>query len=155
MDNIEPDAPQPQVVDPRALAVALIDISSDVRRKSHEGTKVPLLPNGVLDILRVIEDHPGITVAEVASRLDRQLSNVSTQLRELVARGLVTRTRDAADKRYVTLHPTTESLRIKTLLEAAWAGALAGAASELLPAEQAQIQESLPALQRLASILGD
>ena len=93
-------------VDHRALAVALLDISSDVRRKSHEDTGVRPLSNGVLEILRVIESHPGITVAEVASRLGRQFSNVSVQLRELVAAGLVTRTRDAADKRYVVLHPT-------------------------------------------------
>lgn len=53
----------------------------------------------------------------VAARLGRQLSNVSSHLRELVALGLVTRARDASDKRYVALHPTPESVRIKTLLE--------------------------------------
>jgi DNA-binding MarR family transcriptional regulator len=109
----------------------------------------------VLEILRVIENHPGITVADVASRLGRQLSNVSVQLRELVAAGLVTRTRDAADKRYVALHPTAESQRIKALLEGAWAEALSSASSRLLPEERDQIAASLPALQRLASILGE
>jgi DNA-binding MarR family transcriptional regulator len=142
-------------VDHRALAVALLDISSDVRRKSLEGTGFPPLSNGLLEMLRVIEDHPGITVAELASRLGRQFSNVSTQLRELVALNLVTRTRDVADKRYVTLHPTDESLRIKTLLEAAWAEALAGAMAQLSPLEQSRIQASLPALQRLAAVIGD
>jgi DNA-binding MarR family transcriptional regulator len=141
-------------VDHRGLAVALMDLSSDVRRKSHEGTGVLPLPNGAVEILRVIEGNPGITVAEVASRLNRQLSNVSAQLRELVARGLVTRTRGTADKRYVTLHPTEESLRIKNVLETAWAEALEDGISQLLPAEQARIQECLPALQRLASLLG-
>ena len=125
MENTQPGAVQGHAVDHRRLAVALIDISSDVRRKSHENAGIPLLPNGMLDIMRVIESHPGITVAEVAARLDRQFSNVSTQLRELVARGLVTRVRDAVDKRYVTLHPTEESQRIRTLLETAWAEALA------------------------------
>ena len=108
-------------MDHRALAVSVIDISSDIRRKSLNDTGVRPLSNGVLEILRVIESHPGITVAEVASRLGRQFSNVSVQLRELVAAGLVTRIRDAADKRYVALHPTAESQRIKALLEGAWA----------------------------------
>ena len=80
---------------------------------------------------------------------------MSAQLRELVALGLVTRTRDAADKRYVVLHPTPEALRIRTVLEGAWAEALASASSKLLPAERAQIAASLPALERLASILAD
>lgn len=142
-------------VDHRALAVSVIDISSDVRRKTLNDTGVKPLPNGVLEILRVIESHPGITVAEVATRLGRQFSNVSVELRELVAAGLVTRTRDTADKRYVVLHPTEESLRIKALLEGAWADALASASSRLLPEEREQISASLPALQRLASILAE
>jgi DNA-binding MarR family transcriptional regulator len=137
----------------RALAVALLDISSAVRRKSHENTGFSDLPNGVLEILRVIEGEPGITVAEVATRLGRQISNVSTQLRELDARGLITRTRDPADKRYVTLHPTEESQRIKNLLEGIWAEELDAATLQLLPEERVSIQASLLALQRLADVL--
>lgn len=153
MENVGSGEGSAPAVDHRALAVAILDISADVRRKSHEDTGVRPLPNGLLEILRVIENHPGITVAEVASRLGRQFSNVSVQVRELVTGNLVTRTRDAADKRYVTLHPTAESQRIKTLLEGAWADSLAAASSRLLPAERAQIEASLPALQRLAAIL--
>ena len=144
-----------RAVDHRALAVSVIDISSDIRRKSLNDTGVRPLPNGALEILRVIESSPGITVAEVAARLGRQFSNVSVQLRELVAAGLVTRVRDAADKRYVALHPTAESRRIKALLEGAWAEALATASSWLLPEEREQIAASLPALQRLASLLAE
>jgi DNA-binding MarR family transcriptional regulator len=155
MEKVEGDAHHSQAGDDhRALAVALIDISTAVRRKSHEVTGIPPLPNGMLEILRVIENHPGTTVAEVAARLNRQFSNVSTQLRELVAHGLVTRARNETDKRYVTLHPTPESMRIKTLMETAWANALADAASQLQPAEQKRFRAALPELQRLASVLG-
>ena len=155
METTEGGTARKAVEDNRDLAVALIDISSDVRRKSHENSGVPLLPNGMVDIMRVIEAHPGITVAEVASRLDRQFSNVSTQLRELVARGLVTRRRDEADKRYVTLHPTDESQRIRIMLETAWAETLGTAAARLHPGEQEQIAASLPALQRLAALINE
>ena len=155
MESIGAGEALDKAVDHRALAVAVIDISADVRRKSHNDTGVRPLSNGVLEILRVIESHPGITVADVAARLGRQFSNVSVQLRELVAAGLVTRIRDAADKRYVALHPTAESQRIKALLEGAWAEALESASSRLLPEEREQIAASLPALQRLASILSE
>lgn len=144
-----------EAVDHRALAVALLDISADVRRKSHEDTGVRPLPNGAVDILRVVEASPGITVAEVAARLGRQFSNVSVQLRELVAANLVTRMRDPSDKRYVTLHPTEESQRIRAILENSWAGVLAASASKLLPGEQQQLAASLPALQRLAGFLAE
>lgn len=155
MASVDPPEQQTDPAAHRDLAVAILDVSFEVRRKSHEGTGVLPLSSGLLDIVRVIERHPGITVAEVAARLGRQLSNVSAQLRELVALGLVTRTRDSADKRYVVLHPTPEALRIRTVLEGAWAEALASASSRLLPAERAQIAASLPALERLASILAE
>lgn len=155
MESVRADEGPVKAVDQRALAVSVIDISADIRRKSLNDTGVRPLSNGVLEILRVIESHPGITVAEVAARLGRQFSNVSVQLRELVAAGLVTRTRDAADKRYVALHPTPESQRIKALLEGAWADALAAASSRLLPEEREQIAASLPALQRLAALLAE
>ena len=155
MESVGADEGPVKAVDHRALAVSVIDISSDIRRKSLNDTGVRPLSNGVLEILRVIESRPGITVAEVAARLGRQFSNVSVQLRELVAAGLVTRIRDAADKRYVALHPTAESQRIKALLEGAWAEALASASSRLLPEEREQIAASLPALQRLASLLAE
>ncbi|MGO4492178.1 MarR family transcriptional regulator, partial [Arthrobacter sp. 2YAF22_2] len=73
----------------------------------------------------------------------------------LVAAGLVTRVRDAADKRYVALYPTAESQRIKTLLEGAWAQALSAASSRLSPEEHRQLAASLPALQRLAFLLAE
>ena len=140
-------------IDSRELAVALMDISADVRRKSHEGTGVPALSNAAFDIVRVVESNPGITVAELATRLGRQLSNVSTQLKELVIRGLITRKHDPADKRFVALHPTTESLGIKTVLETAWSDALGTAASQLTDEERMQLQASVPALRHLAEIL--
>jgi DNA-binding MarR family transcriptional regulator len=139
----------------RDLAVAILNISFEVHRKSHEGTGVLPLSSGLLDIIRVIERHPGITVAELAARLGRQLSNVSAQLREVVALGLVTRSRDASDKRYVVLHPTPESQRIRAVLEGAWAEALESAGSRLLPAEREQLAASLPALERLAGFLSE
>jgi DNA-binding MarR family transcriptional regulator len=153
MDHTKPRRQEEAPLDARDFAVAVLDISFEVRRKSHEGTGVLPLSSGVLDVIRVIERHPGITVAEVAARLGRQLSNVSSQLRELVALGLVTRARDASDKRYVALHPTPESVRIKTLLEGAWADTLAAAGSQLQPGEREQLAAALPALQRLASVL--
>lgn len=150
MDNAEQAgrAPEPEHLQ---LAAAMIDISEHIRRTSHEETGYQPLPNGMLSILRTVENHPGITVAELATRLDRQFSNVSTQLKDLVSRGLVTRNRDAADKRFVALHATPEAQRIKTLFESSWADALAEATARLPRAEQDQLLDIAPILARLAS----
>lgn len=137
----------------RELAAALVDVSEHIRRSAHEATGYQPLPNGMLDILRVIEVNPGITVAEVAARLDRQLSNVSTQLKDLFGRGLVTRNRDSTDKRYVTLHTTAEAAHIKEVLESSWAEALETVAQRLPPAEQRELLLSEPHLARLAALI--
>ena len=156
MENNKPGTLLEGAVDLRQLAVALIDISSDVRRKSHEDAGVPLLPNGMVDIMRVIEAHPGITVAEVAARLNRQFSNVSTQLRELVARGLVTRIRDAGRQalRHAAPHPGIGNAS-GPFWKPMWADTLGAAAGKLRPEEKEQIAASLPALQRLAALIGE
>lgn len=137
----------------RELAAAVVDISEHIKRSAHEATGYRPLPNGMLDILRVIEANPGITVAQVASRLDRQLSNVSTQLKDLVGRGLVTRNRDSSDKRYVTLHTTAEAERIKNVIESSWADALATASQPLPSGERNRLRELGPTLTHLASHL--
>lgn len=139
----------------RELAVALVDIVSDVRRRAHADSGHPALPTGMLEILRVIEDRPGITVAEVADRLGRQVSNVSTQLRELVARGLVTRERAAGDRRVVALDVTADARRIKRELEDIWGSAVGDAAAGLSAEERERMLEALPALQALAARLGE
>lgn len=137
----------------RELAAAVVDISEHIKRSAHEATGYQPLPNGMLDILRVIEANPGITVAQVASRLDRQLSNVSTQLKDLVGRGLVTRNRDSSDKRYVALHTTAEAERIKNVIESSWADALATASQPLPSGERDRLRELGPTLAHLASHL--
>jgi DNA-binding MarR family transcriptional regulator len=152
MENA-PVTAESRPVDSLELAVAFMDISAGVRRKSQEATGVPALSNAAFDIVRVIEGNPGITVAELATRLGRQLSNVSTQLKELVVRGLVTRKHDPADKRFVALHPTDESLDIKTVLETAWSDTLGRAAAQLTDDEREQLRSSAPALRHLAEIL--
>lgn len=86
-------------------AVALVDIGTEIRRRAHEQADFPELPNGALETLRVIEPNRGIGVAGIADILGRQVSNVSTQLRELVARDVVRRDRGEEDRRQVALFP--------------------------------------------------
>ncbi|GAA1359497.1 MarR family winged helix-turn-helix transcriptional regulator [Arthrobacter rhombi] len=137
----------------RELAAALVDTSEHIKRAAQEATGYRPLPNGMFDILRVIEANPGITVAQVASRLDRQFSNVSTQLKNLADRGLVTRNRDSSDKRYVTLHATAGAERIKNVIETSWADALATASLPLSSEERNRLRELGPTLALLASHL--
>lgn len=140
-------------VDARALASTLLDLMTDFRRRWHDAAGHDPLPPGMIEIMRVIEKNPGITVAGVAARLGRQVSNVSAQLRELDARALITREKDPSDKRYVTLHATPEAIAVRASLEAALADELRAAMAGLTAGDARTLAKSVPALQHLSALL--
>jgi DNA-binding MarR family transcriptional regulator len=62
--------------------------------------------------LDVIDQRPGLTAGELAEAVGLSRGAVTTALDRLEARGFVTRTRDADDRRRVTLKPTAEANRL-------------------------------------------
>jgi DNA-binding MarR family transcriptional regulator len=137
----------------RELAVLLHDLSDAFRCDRSDQVHPPGLPATGWEAMRAIVASPGITVAQLAVTLDKQVSNISGLIRELIARGLVTRHQEAADRRYVYLYPTDAAIRDKDLQEARWGrhlhAALAGA-----PAEDVErLLSAVPTLRMLASAL--
>ncbi|GLW59460.1 MarR family transcriptional regulator [Kitasatospora phosalacinea] len=66
----------------------------------------PGLPEGQLALLRLVEEHVGITVREAAEVLLMKPNNVSALVSQLTEKGLLERRQDADDKRVAHLHPT-------------------------------------------------
>jgi DNA-binding MarR family transcriptional regulator len=62
--------------------------------------------------LDVIDQRPGLTAGELAEAVGLSRGAVTTALDRLERRGLVTRSRDADDRRRVTLRPTEEAGRL-------------------------------------------
>jgi DNA-binding MarR family transcriptional regulator len=113
----------------------------------------PGLPPAEVDLLRVVERRPGITVAAAAERLRVAPNTVSTRVAHLVGAGLLERRQGVEDRRQGTLHLTAETeARL-----AAWAEHRSAVMGELVarltPAERATITEALPALQHLRRLL--
>jgi DNA-binding MarR family transcriptional regulator len=137
----------------RELAVLLHDLSDAFRCDRSDQAQPPTLPAAGWEAMRAIVGTPGITVAQLAVTLDKQVSNISGLVRELTARGLVTRRQDAADRRYSYLYPTDAAIRDKDLLETTW-GRHLHAALEAAPAEDAErLLSTIPTLRTLASTL--
>jgi DNA-binding MarR family transcriptional regulator len=61
--------------------------------------------------LDVIDQRPGLTAGELATAVGLSPGAVTTAIDRLEDRGLVTRTRDSADRRRVTLELTPEAKR--------------------------------------------
>ena len=67
-------------------------------------------------VLRALWEREGITHRELAQRLGLMETSVLEMVRALEGDGLVTRTRDAEDRRKVRIHLTAEGRRIEPLL---------------------------------------
>jgi DNA-binding MarR family transcriptional regulator len=151
-----PDATATPVPDDRSvreLAVLLHDLSDAFRCDRSDQVHPPALPAAGWEAMRAIVACPGTTVCQLAVTLDKQVSNISGLVRELVARGLVTRQQEGADRRYAYLYPTEAAIRGKDLLEGKW-GRHLQAALDATPAEDAELLVSaIPTLRSLASAL--
>ncbi|GAA4696210.1 hypothetical protein GCM10023215_37750 [Pseudonocardia yuanmonensis] len=113
----------------------------------------PGLPTAEVDLLRVVERDPGITVAAAAERLRVAPNTVSTRVTHLVRAGLLDRRPGVADRRQATLYLTA----VTEARFAAWAEHRSAVLDELvgrlLPEERAAITAALPALRHLRRLL--
>lgn len=131
------------------LTDVIMSLRRVLRRRLRERNPDLRLPPGQFELLRVVEDHPGIGINAAARRLHLAENSVSTLVNHLVASGHLLRARDPADGRAVRLHVTGEAgarlqdwrARRRLLVEDAYAR---------VPAEGREaISRALPALSRL------
>ncbi|WP_028924056.1 MarR family winged helix-turn-helix transcriptional regulator [Pseudonocardia acaciae] len=124
-----------------------------VRRRLRGTVPGPALSGAQLELLRFVETEPGTGVAAAARALRLAGNSVSTLVNQLVARGLLDREVDPADRRAVRL-VLTDAAASRL---AAWRAArseLVGAALDRLPADdRAAVRAALPALRRLLAEL--
>jgi DNA-binding MarR family transcriptional regulator len=137
----------------RELAVLLHDLSDAFRCDRTDHVPPPALPVAGWEAMRAIVASPGITVAQLAVTLDKQVSNISGLVRELIARGLVTRHQDAADRRYAYLYPTDAAIRDKDLLEAKWGRHLQAVLAAAPPEDAEHLLSAVPTLRTVAEAL--
>jgi DNA-binding MarR family transcriptional regulator len=136
--------------DLRRLAVALHDLSRTVRQAQSTQPGPPRLPPTEFELMRYVAAHPGTSVGAAAEGLDLRQSNVSAAVRGLVARGLVERAPDAADRRVTRLRPTELAEQHKDPVESGWARTLGAALAHLDPEDAAAVRAAAGPLSRLA-----
>lgn len=136
----------------RALPQVLGPFSRVARRAVRRGFPRPL-PDAQVSVLRTVEAAPGIGTAAVADRLQVAPNTVSTLVGELVAAGLLVRTRSETDRRATSLS-LTDHARAELLLWSEHRDRVLTAALEQLTAvERAALAEALPAVRRLLEVL--
>ncbi|WBB56695.1 MarR family winged helix-turn-helix transcriptional regulator [Verrucosispora sp. WMMD573] len=132
------------------LGAALSDLHRVLRRRAIQRTGRAALPDAQVEVLRLVQRQPGISVREAAERLGTAANTVSTLVGELTAAGLLRRDRDPADRRTVRLTLTDVAYERIAAYGQYRRELLATALDALDATDQERLRAAVPALCRLA-----
>ncbi|HEY4455456.1 MAG TPA: MarR family transcriptional regulator [Pseudonocardiaceae bacterium] len=126
-----------------------------VRRRivPPEPVPEPRLRGAQVELLRVVEQEPGIGVAAAAKVLRMAANSVSSLVNQLAVAGLLLRETDELDRRAIQLH-LTEAAQVR--LDAwrrARARVVGAGVARLSPADRAALTRALPAIRTLMANL--
>lgn len=135
------------------LAHLILHVGRLVRARTPSGEDVVALTETERTVMRLVDLHPGSAPSEIARRARLQRTNVSTALRALEDKGMVTRT--AAAGRGIVVRPSERAVANLRILRTAWARDLGGVIGDELDAVK-QCNELLRRLEeRLTAVEQD
>jgi DNA-binding MarR family transcriptional regulator len=105
------------------LADLILNVGRLVRALTPEGPHVIPLNETERQVMRVVDLYPGAAPSEIARRTRLQRTNVSTALRSLEDKGMISRT---ATGRGIAVRATERAAANLRVLRAGWARQLAG-----------------------------
>jgi DNA-binding MarR family transcriptional regulator len=106
------------------LAGLILNVGRLVRARTLDNADTVPLNETERQVMRVVDMYPGAAPSDIARRTRLQRTNVSTALRSLEDKGMISRA--ATTGRGITVHPTELAGANLRLLRAAWAAELAG-----------------------------
>lgn len=132
------------------LGGAVGELHRALRRRAVQRAGRVALPDAQVEVLRLVQRQPGVSVREAAERLGTAPNTVSTLVGELTGAGLLHRERDPADRRSVRLELTDAARERIAAYGRHRRELLTAALSELDEADRAAVLAAVPALDRLA-----
>ena len=136
------------------IAASVRTLVWSLRRFGERQSGLEPLPHSEYEVVRAVGEMPGATVSDVARALSMQSSNVSTAVRRLVDRGLLTRECDPNDRRSTRLWLTPLAEKHRGLINGVWRRGVDGCLADMTPDEVATLVAAAPLLRRLAT-MGD
>ena len=132
-------------------AVSRLSRSARLATRS-EGQGSPLGSTGV-ELLRLLQDQPGLSVAQAASHLRLAANTVSTLVGQLLGQGMLQRKADPADMRVARLYVTGAAGERLAAFSERRADRVGSALADLGSDECQLLRESVAALSHLADAL--
>ncbi|WP_078655528.1 MarR family winged helix-turn-helix transcriptional regulator [Streptomyces fulvoviolaceus] len=124
-----------------------------LRQRQTPPTGESARPLAQVEVLRLVESQPGVSVRQVATALGMQSNNVSTLVTQLTRDGFIDRRPSAHDRRFVELHPTGKMITAGTEVNDSLSKAITEALQQLPPQAEQRITAALPELWELARAL--
>ncbi|MFF4625567.1 MarR family winged helix-turn-helix transcriptional regulator [Nonomuraea jabiensis] len=137
----------------RGLTPPLYELARVLRFHGIDEAGLFHLPPSELEVLRYVLHEPGVRLTVLARELGLHASNVSATVRTLVARDLIHREPDPADRRSVRLMPTLGAVHGMARIEEAWVEIFAQALDDLTPQQHSALSAAVPSLRALADAL--
>ncbi|MGW0998383.1 MarR family winged helix-turn-helix transcriptional regulator [Streptomyces sp. NPDC002520] len=135
------------------LADALVRIQRLVRRRLRSGLTEPRLRGAEVELLRLVENRPGVGISEAARALHLAGNSVSTLVNQLVRDGYLIRETDPADRRAARLLLTDAAHQRLERWKQRRAELVGRHVALLDEADQEALRAALPALRKLAATL--
>ncbi|MFC9502830.1 MarR family winged helix-turn-helix transcriptional regulator [Streptomyces sp. NPDC057002] len=110
-------------------------------------------PLAQVEVLRLVDGQPGISVREVAAALSMQPNNVSTLVTQLSRDGFIDRRPSTHDRRFAELYPTGKMITASSEVNEGLNKAITEALDQLPPQAAQRISAALPELWELARTL--
>ncbi|MEE4024050.1 MarR family transcriptional regulator [Gordonia sp. PKS22-38] len=135
------------------LSVALLPMARLIRTAVRAAPPLPVVPYAQVEVLRVVQDRPGISVGGVAEMLQLAPNTVSTLVKALVSAGLVDQQAVAGRGRTTTLSLTRKAEEMIEIWDRRRAEILGDVLDSMSPAAVQQISDALPHLLELQQAL--
>jgi DNA-binding MarR family transcriptional regulator len=122
-----------------------------IRRRLRKGLGGPRLRGAQVELLRLVEENPGIGVSAAAKELHLAGNSVSTLVGQLVEAGLLRRETAVGDRRAAALLPTADAAARLHAWRSRREALIRQQTSKLAEADRAALTTAIPALRRLAA----
>lgn len=140
---------------PGELVRLIWTLQRALRQRQTPPTGQTARPLAQVEVLRIVDSQPGISVREIASALGMQPNNVSTLVTRLARDGFIDRRTSPDDKRFVELHPTGKMVTAGSEVSAQLNQALAEALQQMTPDAAQRISDAVPELWELTRALAN
>jgi DNA-binding MarR family transcriptional regulator len=135
---------------PDDFAEILVGVHRLMRRRLRTGVVGPPIRGAQVELLRLVDKHPGARISQAAERMGLAGNTVSTLVNQLVDAGLLRRETAADDRRAAVLHLTPAAERRLRDWQERREALMREQVGRLSEMDRAALAAAVPALRRLA-----